>query len=353
MFGVGAVPRGRPSGGAPGWSIRSVPESIRITKVGTWFVVLTVLVALAATNTGNNAVYMVWSALLAILVVSGVVSRQNLRRLALRLSAPTGEVFAHQPCAIPFEIENRGRFWSRWFLLLSLSPQGRPWLLPQLTTKARGQGEFEVAFPRRGRQAISAVHVTSLFPFGLFRKGARYGAGLEVLVFPELFAAASEEPEAAGEVGSRARRRAGWGHDLHALRAFRPGDDPRGIHWKQTARTGRTIYLEREAEDARRLSVLLDNHFPAGSAEAARERFRERFERLVSEAATATVDYLARGWEVELVTQEGRIGFGSGPRHRWALLEALALVEAREGAPEPLVPGDPRAQTLALGGEAS
>ncbi len=336
---------------AAGWSTRSVPESIRITKVGTWFVVLTVLVALAATNTGNNAVYMVWSALLAILVVSGVVSRQNLRRLALRLGSPTGEVFAHQPCAIPFEIENRGRFWARWFLLLSLSPQGRPWLLPQLPKKAQGRGEFEIAFPRRGRQAVSAVHVTSLFPFGLFRKGARYGAGLEVLVFPELFAAASEEPDAAGEVGATARRRAGWGHDLHALRDFRPGDDPRGIHWKQSARTGRTIYLEREAEDARRLSVLLDSHLPGGDDEAAEGRFRERFERLVSEAATSIVDHLARGWEVELVTRDGRVGFGSGPRHRWALLEVLALVEVRRGSREPLLPGDPRARVLALGGE--
>ena len=62
---------------------RPVPEGIRITKVGLWYVLITLVVAIAATNTGNNALYLVWSVMLAVLVVSGVVSRQNVRGLAV------------------------------------------------------------------------------------------------------------------------------------------------------------------------------------------------------------------------------------------------------------------------------
>ncbi len=70
---------------------------------------------------------------------------------------------------------------------------------------------------------------------------------------------------------------------------------------------------------------------------------QSRFERLVSEAATIAVDHLARGYEVELVTREGSLGFASGPRQRLAVLEALALIQSVPRAAEPLVSGDPRA----------
>jgi uncharacterized protein (DUF58 family) len=321
-------------------------ESIRITKVGLWYVLLTLLVAIAATNTGNNALYLAWAIMLGLLVVSGIVSRQNLRCLELEL-VPPGEIHAHQPVGLGFRVESRGRLWPRWVLLLSLAANGRPWLLPFLPRRGQGKGEFELAFERRGRQRLDAVHVASLFPFGLFRKGVRYALDLEVLVFPELFAAASYEPEAAGEVGLQADRRSGRGHDPRELREFRDGDDPRAIHWKQTARTGRTIVLEREAEENRRLSILFDNTLPAAAPPAA----REGFERLVSEAATAAVDHLRRGWEVELVTRDLRLPFATGHRQRWSVLEALALVEPHaDGAAGSLRAGDAAARVLALGG---
>ena len=130
-----------------------------------------------------------------------------------------------------------------------------------------------------------------------------------------------------------------------ALRHFRQGDDPRSIHWKQTARTGEMVFMERESETSLRLSVQLDN----GTDELASEVDRERFEQLVSEAATAAVDYLSRGYQVELVTRDGTLGYGTGWRHRLAILEALALVEPCTAAAEPLRGSDPQAPALRLG----
>lgn len=323
---------------------RAVPEGIRITKVGLWYILFTLIVAIAATNTGNNALYLVWSAMLAVLIVSGVVSRQNVRRLAVALEPPS-EVFANRPFGLRLSVENRGRFWPRWFLLVSVLRDGQPWLLPHLPCRGAGRGDLEVSMPRRGLQRLSAVHVASLFPFGLFRKGSRYAVDLELIVFPQLFDAASGAAPEQGELGSRPHRRRGWGHDLHALRAFRPGDDPRGIHWKQTARTGDLIYTEREAEENRRLAILFDN----GVGDLGDPARAERFEHLVSEAATSAIDYLGRGFEVELVTRDQACAFGSGSRQRRALLEVLALVEARPRQGAPLASSDPRAPALRLG----
>jgi uncharacterized protein (DUF58 family) len=74
-----------------------------------------------------------------------------------------------------------------------------------------------------------------------------------------------------------------------------------------------------------------------------------RFERLVSEAATAAVDHLARGWEVELVTRGRTLPFAAGVRQRWTLLEALALVEPVAPGAGALRSSDPRAAELRLG----
>jgi uncharacterized protein (DUF58 family) len=321
---------------------RVVPEGIRITKVGLWYVLLTVVVAVAATNTGNNTLYMVLALMLGALVVSGVTSRHNVRGLEASVEPP-GEVFAHRPFRVRFEIANRGRWVPRWLLLLSLERHGRPHLVPYLPRRGASRGELELLAPRRGRLHFPAVHLSSLFPFGFFRKGARHRADLEVLVFPELFDAAVRRTVEAGEQGEGRPRRAAWGHDLHSLRAFRQGDDPRGIHWKQTARTGDLIYMERQAEAGRRLSILFDNG--VGTLD---EAVAKRFESLVSEAATAAVDHLSRGFEVELVTRGEVLPFAAGPRQRLAVLERLALIEPAPASAQPLRPSDARAPRLRL-----
>jgi uncharacterized protein (DUF58 family) len=324
---------------------RTVPEGIRITKVGLWYVLLTVITAIAATNTGNNALYMVLAAMFGTLILSGLASRENVRGLAVALEPPE-EIFANRPFALPFALRNESRLQPRWFLLFSVARTAPPLLVPYLPRRGESAGRIEMMIGSRGRHSFPYAHVSSLFPFGFFRKGVRYRVELEVLVYPEIFPAGAVRLSGAFQPGEEGSRRAGWGHDLHALRAFRHGDDPRSIHWKQTARTGRLVFMEREAEKSRRLSILFDN----AVGELADAAARLRFERLVSEAATAALDHLARGYEVELVTRDGGLPFAGGPRQRLGVLERLALVAPlplpARGRLEPLASADPRAPQM-------
>lgn len=320
---------------------RAVPEGIRITTVGLWYVLLSVLVAIAATNTGNNSLYTVLAVMCSTLVLSGFVSRENVRSLEVEVEPP-GEVFANRPFSLGFTLRNRSRVSPRWFLLFTLSRSGQPLLIPHLPRRGKSVGQIDLLVRSRGRHRFPWAHVSSLFPFGFFRKGVRYRIDLEVLVYPELFPAAGVHPQEAENPGDEASRLIGAGHGLHALRPFRYGDDPRGIHWKQTARTGSLIYMEREAEQSRRLSILFDN--AVGTLDDPADQVR--FERLVSEAATAAVDHLARGYDVELVTRDRHLGFAGGARQRLAILEALALVEPVERQAEPLHSADPRVPQL-------
>lgn len=322
---------------------RGIPEGIRITKVGLWFVLLTVIVAAAATNTGNNALYLVLACMLAMLVVSGVVSRMNLQRLEVDV-APPGDLFARRPFQLPFTIRNQSRRWSRWLLVFSVATKGPARLVPHLPAGKSARGTLDLLLPRRGRHRLDFAHFSSLFPLGLFRKGMRIPLGLDLLVFPELFAAGGLEVQPTGLAGDESAPRHGWGHELHALRGYRAGDDPRGIHWKKSAQTGALVFMERESEETRRLSIVLDNA-TGRLADAAAE---SRFEHLVSEAATAAVDHLARGYEVELVLREGTLPFGIGMRQRQAILESLALVEPRPRQRTELHSSDPGARSLRL-----
>ena len=91
--------------------------------------VLTLLIGVAATNTGNNALYMVVALMLAVLVVSGVLSRNNLRKVEVEVSPPE-ELFAHPPAAFQVELTNRSRLLPRWLLLVSFSDHAPTLLCP-------------------------------------------------------------------------------------------------------------------------------------------------------------------------------------------------------------------------------
>jgi len=281
--------------------------------------------------------------MLSVLLLSGVSSRENVRGLDAELEPP-GEVFANRPFSLGFTLRSRALVFPRWFLLFTVSRTAQPLLIPYLPRRGKSAGQLDMMIGTRGPHRFPYVHVSSLFPFGFFKKGVRYRVDLEVLVFPELFPAGGSHPQESEHTGDETSRRGGWGHDLHSLRRFRRGDDPRGIHWKQTARTGELIFTERAADKSHRLSILFDN--AVGELKDAADQ--SRFERLVSEAATIAVDHLARGYEVELVTRDRALAFAGGGRQRLAILEALALIQPQPLNSEPLISGDPRAPQLRM-----
>ncbi len=327
---------------------RTVPEGIRITRVGVWYIVLTLLVAVPAANTGNNALYLVEAALLAVLVVSGFLSRGNLRGLEVAFDPP-GELYVGEPATLAFRLQTRGRWVGRRLLEASGPAGSGAALVAYLRPRKEHRLTVDLEPERRGRLPVDYLHLASLYPLGLFRKGLRYRVAGELLVFPTILPAAELRLAGAAAGDEQRVRKVGRGHELFSLRRFRPGDDPRGIHWKQSARTGSLVYLEREAEEGKRLTVVLDNGVaPLGGAAAER-----RFEELVSRAASAAHHHLAQGWEVELLLREGGVGFGRGRSHRLRILEALALVEPVAAEGRRPSPADPNTACLvfAMDGE--
>lgn len=341
-------------------SRRSRGDGFHITKVGLWFIVFLLIVVVAATNTGNNGLFLVLAVMGATVLISEIIGRLNVRGLEISLQAPA-EIFANAPSRLGITFRNRSRWLSRWLLVVTVEPTDitpaehrprrrmKPFIAAHLPRNTRADGHLEMLIRRRGRLRIRRIHVTSLFPVGFFRKGRRYHSDLDLLIYPEIFSPAGAQPAQLARSGEEPTRRAGWGHELLGLRAFRSGDDPRSIHWKQTARTGEMILQERETEENRRLMIVFDN----AVGELTNDNNRARFERLVSEAATAGLDYLEQGFDVSLLTRETELPYASGARQRTLLLETLTLVEPKPKATAGLASRNAKAPHLRFSMEPS
>ena len=82
---------------------------MRVTNLGLGFVLMTLVVAIGATNTGNNGLYILVSLFLAALVVSGVVSRRNVEHVTRRAGRPDGDLRRERRRGSPSVLTNRGR----------------------------------------------------------------------------------------------------------------------------------------------------------------------------------------------------------------------------------------------------
>ncbi|MEL7060895.1 MAG: DUF58 domain-containing protein, partial [Acidobacteriota bacterium] len=283
---------------------RDRSDGLRLTRPGLWFGVATGIALLAAINTGNNGLFLAASALLASWVLAHLLGVANVRGLEVEL-LPEGEFFAQRLTHLPMRVANPRRRLPAWWIVLESDPhdlvptahrlrRATPRLVSRLTPGESFDTTLDVLPRRRGRQTISIMRVSSLFPLGIFRKGRRIAVDTELLIYPEIYSGSSSRPTRSGRLGEETSPRRGAGHDLYGLRAYQQGDDPRSIHWKQSARQRRLIFQERQIEESRRLMIVLDN--AVGPLESRRDE--RRFERLVSEAATAAVDFLDAGFEV-------------------------------------------------------
>src|SRR5579859_7176308 len=127
---------------------RLVPEwHIRITNFGLGYILLTLLVAIAATNTGNNGLYSVLAGLLSGLVVSGIVSRRNIRAVEAT-AEPEGEIFAGRPASLHLTFRNRSKRFTvqgAWFLHEALPA---PLYLDPLRPGEQRRLSVDAVFPR-------------------------------------------------------------------------------------------------------------------------------------------------------------------------------------------------------------
>ncbi len=77
----------------------------KITREGWLYILGIILISLAALNTGNNLLFLILASLIAIILMSGILSSITLSGVAMRLQLPE-HIFAGQPVRASIELEN-------------------------------------------------------------------------------------------------------------------------------------------------------------------------------------------------------------------------------------------------------
>jgi uncharacterized protein (DUF58 family) len=290
-----------------------------VTRAGVIYVLVTLVIGIAALNTGNNLLYIVVAAMLAAILVSGIVSAMVLRGLELDVRLPE-HVFAGRSVqgrivlrnsrwALPsFSIrvvpthrqKKRRKHWqwepttfvfplnrapeNQWLRLrdwrvrrVEVAP-GAPGIFegivyfPYLPAKAELAADLQLHFDRRGCYRESGFGVATRFPFAFLTKTRQVALQREVLVYPPI--EPSNElieilPLVRGEWESFMR---GQGSDLYLIREYMPEDSGRHVDWKATAKSGSLKVREFTREDDRKICIVFDNPAAGLLSEAAYER---------------------------------------------------------------------------------
>lgn len=308
-----------------------LPRTIRPTREGGYFILLTLGVGLAAINTGNNLLYLLVALMLSIIVVSGLLSEQSLRRLVLSADPPAAGA-AGEPVSILVRLRNEKRRLASFSLRIDPVPAAE---VPKrvYTTEAARFGCIEpqatelqplqITFSKRGCYRLEGLTLSTTFPFGFFVKTAARREPMELWVYPKVHPVLWPiRPASSGAVPSPSHRN-GQGAAFHHFRVYQRGDDSRLIHWKLSARQGRWIIKEREREEGGGFLLVLNTRSPA-------EKFagwEARFERGVERMASLASAMIRAGMKVSIQTADQEIGPGEGSAHLDYILKSLALVE--------------------------
>ena len=298
-------------------------RTIRPTRDGWWVLGAAMGLGFAAVNTANNLLYLLASLLLALIIVSGLLSEQSMRRLQLRAVIPE-DLYASRPARLGARVLNRKRWLPSYSVALEAGEHRL--YIDRLGAGAERLVTWEGTFEARGRHRLPGMRVLTRFPFGLFLKAGRVRLDDEVIVFPAVRPLDAAWRRRLGAGGVRSLYRRGQGHDLYSLREYHVGDDQRLIHWPSSAKAGVLIVRETAAETATNTRIVLvgDGTHPGARLEVA-----------MSEAASLAVHLLDTGAAVELVGPGVHVPPGRGHSHRRRLLTALALYDPVSGGPAP------------------
>ena len=296
-------------------------RSIRLTSEGTRFLLFTFGIGLAAINTGNNLFYLLLAMMLSLIMISGLLSEHCLRRLEFRRHVPD-LVMANEPTTLTLSITNRNRHLPSFSLHLLDVIEGqdvdRGLAIHLLPPQSSVLLSYPLLATKRGWVRFEGIRTQTLFPFGLFLKKGFYFAEAHLLVSPPikpLTLRFVDELVSEGQGQSLSRR--GHGTQLYNLRLYQPGDDSRAIHWMTTARTSQLIVRETEAEDQRRITIVLSIVAP--------EDREPLFERSVTFVASLLWQLTERAYPVRLIVGTEDSGLGVGSAHLLAMLRLLAL----------------------------
>ena len=281
---------------------------VRIKRSGSIFIGVTIFLGIASANTANNLLYILVSAMLSTMLVSGILSIFNIRKLRVRLIPPP-EVYAGRPARFRFFVKKEGKLPS---FLIKVSSKESSHFLPMVDSEWTA-GEISLTFPKRGIVERISLTLSSEFPIGTFERTIEVEERVDVVVFPSpertpLFVHPQERR--GGDVNHALSIEKGF-DEVKEIRDYMM-DPIKLIHWKATARRGKLMVREMTSEKSS--PVIIDL-----------EKIEGDMEKKLSKATYLVNELMKEGYPVGLKLKDRIIPPERGEKHRLSLLRELAL----------------------------
>lgn len=317
----------------------------RVTLEGWIYLAGIVFVALAALNTGNNLLFLILSSLIAMVLMSGILSSITLSGVSMRLVLPE-HIFAGQPVRAMVELENEKLTLPSFSLRVEATKTkhapaaallNTPVYFPYLPKHDSVQQTIPVTFPRRGVYRQEAFRIVTRFPFGFLRKARQLNLKTEALVYPSVEPSPEYLEILQGLQGAIESITKGRGQDLYALRGYVPTDSARHVHWKASARSGSLMVREFTREDDCRILLVLDPHLREEEFSQMKQEpsaINEHFERAVTICASLVWHFYERNSLLQFRTASVETLLAPADELIFAILHHLALAQPLPPDPE-------------------
>lgn len=335
---------------------------------GAAYMLLAVLAGLGSAVTDNNLMVWVFGIMLAMLLVSGVMSGFMLMSLRIRRIDPRHGAVG-EPMVVRYAVNNRSRFLPALNLRIEeAAPNGRKarlaenanrmwdrfmqrasaWVM-HVGPRETVHGEAVFWPTRRGEAHFDRLTVSTGFPFGIIRKSITFSQPQHTLIFPRLYTlkpGVIDSVTPAGPMGTRMANRAGAGVDYYGVREFRPGDSMKHISWKRLASLDALVSIERAQPSPPKMLLTLNltqSHEQLASQVAAGTDIDALEEQAISLAASFVHAASHAGLEVGLCVLGFDLPVLPIRRSHWHLakiktvLASIDLAEKRILAPLPRI----------------
>jgi uncharacterized protein (DUF58 family) len=294
------------------------PRTLKITSAGWYFIGLTFAVGFAAVNSGNNLLYIILGAMLSFITASGIMSNIALKNLEIRRDV-SGRLFAKTPTLYQLGVTNQKKYLSSYLLFVKDdAPFLSGALLQLIGPKEEAISIIEAVFPRRGPFKFGKVMVSTSFPFGIFIKGMKRDIDGEILVLPRIRDIDPDAFDFKVWEGEIILNKSGQGGEPWGITEYFPGDNPRHIHWKSSAKRDDILKKEFTEESERKITIrliMLDT------------LSEDEIEYKIEAAASVAVRFIRGGYAVGLILGSEFLNPKGGAGQLDRILEMLALFD--------------------------
>ena len=259
-------------------AVDQTSSTFRFDRATAIWLGIAILLALAGWYKTVNLLMLVGYIMIALALVNAVVGWLLIRGVTAR-RMPSVAVYPGETVSSAIEVVNESRFASTVTLHDRSGPHNNSWLVVQLQQDETRTLMGRWHFLQRGVHPLGPLVADCSYPFGILHVHRIIAEPGRILILPavggvqlNLFRRWIVRGGAHDSNERRPSRRAIPGDgDVRGLRPYRPGDNPRTVHWRSSARRGQLLVHEYDSSQPIHLVVVVEPYLPENPTAAQRD----------------------------------------------------------------------------------